>query len=191
MSGTTADAQQSGTQDAGAEASTSGEAPQESMPFETHLTERFRGRFQTITPPSYEMMMQEDIMNNCGVKSVMSGVMGGALGAAFGIFTASLDTGVSAYHTLTTPECPVSRPCRRVILPLNLYLALWGAPDSRQPGSMRGASLRSAWSCIRYTPAPPALLPTMQGIDGAPIDNSKPTRVLIREGLIHMRNKAA
>jgi len=42
--------------------------------------------------PSQEEMMQEDIMNNCAVKSVISGIMGGLLGVAFGIFTASMDT---------------------------------------------------------------------------------------------------
>ena len=60
----------------------------------TSLTRRFKGKIQPLSMPSYEQMMQEDVMNNCAVKSAIAGVMGGLLGVAFGIFTASLDTGV-------------------------------------------------------------------------------------------------
>ncbi len=56
---------------------------------------RFKGKFQPIEMPSPEMMYTQDMMDNCGVKSVIAGIMGCALGVAFGIFTASLDTGVS------------------------------------------------------------------------------------------------
>lgn len=63
---------------------------------ETNLTARYRGRFQPLSPPSYEQMMGEDALNNCAVKSIIAGAMGGALGVAFGIFSASMETVVGA-----------------------------------------------------------------------------------------------
>lgn len=36
-------------------------------------------------------MMQQDVMNNCFIKSAMSGAMGGLAGFAFGLFSASLE----------------------------------------------------------------------------------------------------
>ncbi len=82
--------------DGAAEPSTSGTAEEQQapMPFETALTARFRGKYKPLEPPTYEQMMSEDVMNNCFIKSVLAGAMGGALGVAFGLFTASLDTGV-------------------------------------------------------------------------------------------------
>jgi hypothetical protein len=70
---------------------------------QTALTRRFRGRFQPMQMPNYETIMQEDMMNNCGVKSVIAGVMGGLLGVAFGVFTASLDTQVQAHPSGASP----------------------------------------------------------------------------------------
>lgn len=64
------------------------------MPYvHTSLTERFQGKFQRLSFPTFEQMMAEDAMNNCGVRSAIAAAGGAALGAAFGIFTASLDTG--------------------------------------------------------------------------------------------------
>ena len=47
--------------------------------------------------PSPEQMAQEDAMNNCGVRTVLSGVMGAGLGVVFGIFMGTMDmAGVSS-----------------------------------------------------------------------------------------------
>lgn len=65
------------------------------MPYvHTYLTERFQGKFHRLEFPTFEQMMAEDAMNNCGVRSAVAAIGGAALGAAFGIFTASIDTGV-------------------------------------------------------------------------------------------------
>jgi hypothetical protein len=61
---------------------------------QTALTKRFQGRYQPLQMPTPEQIMGEDLMNNCLVKCLLSGAGGGVLGAAFGIFTASLDTSV-------------------------------------------------------------------------------------------------
>lgn len=48
-------------------------------------------KLNPITMPSMEQIMQEDAMNNCVVKTILSGVMGGIAGVAFGLFTASIE----------------------------------------------------------------------------------------------------
>lgn len=47
-------------------------------------------------------IVQEDFMNNCFIKSALSGAMGGLAGGAFGLFTASIENsgGVSGTHVL-------------------------------------------------------------------------------------------
>jgi import inner membrane translocase subunit TIM22 len=50
-------------------------------------------RLQPITP---EQIAQEDLMNNCAVKTIVSGVMGSVLGVAFGVFMGAMDSAVSA-----------------------------------------------------------------------------------------------
>ncbi len=49
-------------------------------------------RYKQVAMPTPEQIMQEDIMNNCGVRTVMSAVAGCVLGAAFGIFMGAMDT---------------------------------------------------------------------------------------------------
>lgn len=50
--------------------------------------------------PSPEQMAQEEAMNNCGVRTVLSGVMGAGLGVVFGIFMGTMDmAGVSSFFS--------------------------------------------------------------------------------------------
>lgn len=48
-------------------------------------------QYQRIEPPTMETMMQEEFMNNCATRTVLSGVMGLGLGVLFGIFMGSMD----------------------------------------------------------------------------------------------------
>lgn len=48
-------------------------------------------KFKTVTLPTADQILYQDVMDNCFVKSGVSGVMGGLFGAAFGLFSASLD----------------------------------------------------------------------------------------------------
>jgi hypothetical protein len=98
----------------------------------TSLTRRFKGKIQPLSMPSYEQMMQEDVMNNCAVKSAIAGVMGGLLGVAFGIFTASLDTGVRARALFV---------CRARAV---LALLLGPLPCARSPLTAPGRRRRAA-----------------------------------------------
>ena len=50
--------------------------------------------FRRIDLPSPEQMMQEDFMNNCATRTVVSGVMGMGLGVCFGIFFGTMDSAV-------------------------------------------------------------------------------------------------
>jgi hypothetical protein len=51
-------------------------------------------QYQRIDPPSMEAMMQEEFMNNCATRTVLSGVMGLGLGVLFGVFMGSMDGAV-------------------------------------------------------------------------------------------------
>ena len=51
-------------------------------------------QYQRIDPPSMETMMQEEFMNNCATRTVLSGVMGLGLGVLFGVFMGSMDGAV-------------------------------------------------------------------------------------------------
>ena len=58
--------------------------------------------YQQIQIPSPEQMMQEEFMNNCATRTVLSGVMGMGLGVLFGIVMGSMDSAV----TLKQPPLP-------------------------------------------------------------------------------------
>jgi hypothetical protein len=92
--GAAADSGSGGVLDAAAAAATDTGGGVDMPYVHTHLTERFRGKFQRLEFPTFEQMMAEDAMNNCGVRSVIACVGGAVLGVAFGIFMGSVDTGV-------------------------------------------------------------------------------------------------
>lgn len=56
-----------------------------------------------FTLPTPEQIAQEDMFNNCFVRSVMAGVMGGMLGVVFGLFSLGLDSTTSSMAAVETP----------------------------------------------------------------------------------------
>lgn len=56
--------------------------------------EKPRKVYKQLVLPSPEQIAQEDLMNNCGVRTVLSGVMGAGLGAVFGVFMVTMDAAV-------------------------------------------------------------------------------------------------
>lgn len=53
--------------------------------------------YQKLEPITPEMIAQEELMNNCAVKTIISGVMGSVLGVGFGVFMGAMDSAVSPY----------------------------------------------------------------------------------------------
>ncbi|DBB07737.1 TPA: hypothetical protein ACH3X3_009158 [Trebouxia sp. C0006] len=49
--------------------------------------------YRQMQMPTPEQIVQEDMMNNCGIRTVMSGVMGMGLGLVFGVVMGSMDAG--------------------------------------------------------------------------------------------------
>ncbi len=63
------------------------------------------GLYQRIDMPTPEIMAQEDFMNNCAVRTIMSGVMGSGLGVVFGVFMGTMDTShIDGSLTATTEK---------------------------------------------------------------------------------------
>lgn len=152
--------------------------PGDSNPMlQTSLTRRFRGRYQPLQMPSFETMMQEDMMNNCGVKSVIAGVMGGLLGVAFGVFTASLDTQVRARAGMHAAAAGTW--CRCVQGELRGSRMAWAPAGCAARRAIAAAHTRR---CARRRRA--------QGIDAAPLGETKPTRVVLRETWQLMKEKS-
>ena len=56
--------------------------------------EKPRKVYKQLVLPTPEQMQQEDLMNNCGVRTVLSGVMGAGLGLVFGVFMVTMDAAV-------------------------------------------------------------------------------------------------
>jgi hypothetical protein len=50
--------------------------------------------YRRVELPTAEQMTQDEFMNNCGTRTVLSAVMGSGLGVLFGIFMGTMDTSV-------------------------------------------------------------------------------------------------
>lgn len=51
-------------------------------------------KYNKVELPTPEQIAQEDFMNNCAVRTVLSGAMGSVLGVVFGIFMGTMDSSV-------------------------------------------------------------------------------------------------
>jgi hypothetical protein len=50
--------------------------------------------YRKVELPTAEQMAQDEFMNNCGTRTVLSAVMGSGLGVLFGIFMGTMETSV-------------------------------------------------------------------------------------------------
>lgn len=66
-------------------------------------------QYKQLAMPSPEQMVQEDVMNNCGVRTVLAAVMGAGLGAVFGIFMGTMDTAAIGEGVGPPPENQTTR----------------------------------------------------------------------------------
>jgi len=66
--------------------------------------------YKPIQIPTAEEQMQGDVMNNCAVKTVLSGVMGGFLGIAMGIFFGAFE---APDHTLTQKKVSIAETLKQ------------------------------------------------------------------------------
>lgn len=77
----------------------SADAPAQQLPDTPPQKPAVKGKpkkeYRQIQMPSAEQIVQEDMMNNCGIRTVMSGVMGMGLGVLFGVVMGTMDAGVS------------------------------------------------------------------------------------------------
>lgn len=63
-------------------------------------TQKPKKQYRQVQMPTAEQMVQEDMMNNCAVRTVMSGVLGSGLGLVFGVVMGSMDAGVGFWQWL-------------------------------------------------------------------------------------------
>lgn len=52
-------------------------------------------KYQQLQMPTADQIASEDFMNNCAVRTILSGVMGSGLGVLFGVFMGTMDSSVS------------------------------------------------------------------------------------------------
>ena len=67
------------------------------------LAERSLKQYSVVQLPTPEQIAQEDFMNNCGVRGVISVVMGGAMGAVMGIMFAGMEAPNMGAEAATIP----------------------------------------------------------------------------------------
>jgi len=66
--------------------------------------------YKPIQIPTAEEQMQGDVMNNCAVKTMLSGVMGGFLGIAMGIFFGAFE---APDHTMTQKKVSIAETLKQ------------------------------------------------------------------------------
>lgn len=73
--------------------------------------------YNRLEPPTPEHIASEDVMNNCVVRSIVSGVMGAGLGALFGVFMGTMDgASLGVDGRLATGEKQSAREIAREML---------------------------------------------------------------------------
>ena len=55
-------------------------------------------KYKQMQMPTAEQIASDDFMNNCAVRTGLSGVMGSGLGLLFGVFMGTMDSSVSGLH---------------------------------------------------------------------------------------------
>ncbi|GFR50859.1 hypothetical protein Agub_g13144 [Astrephomene gubernaculifera] len=77
-------------------ASTSDSVPSTPSP----PTEKKKKQWQQLAMPTHEELAAQEFMNNCLIKSALSGLMGGVAGLAFGLFTSSMENAHGGMDTM-------------------------------------------------------------------------------------------
>ena len=106
--------------------STSKPAPRPSWP----PPRRPKKTYSQLQLPSPEQMAQEEAMNNCGVRTALSGVMGAGLGVVFGIFMGTMDmagVGFCFFAVLSLSLSSLSLSLSLSSLSLSLSLSLFAS----------------------------------------------------------------
>lgn len=104
------------------------------------------GLYRRIDMPTPEIMAQEDFMNHCAVRTIMSGVMGSGLGVVFGIFMGTMDTShIDGSLTATTEK----KPFRQVLKEVGK--STWARSKSYGKGFGMMGALFSGSECIIET----------------------------------------
>ena len=62
-------------------------------------------QYKKLDPVTPDQLAQEELMNNCFVKTVISGVMGSGLGLVFGVFMGAMDSAVSSCCSFPALRC--------------------------------------------------------------------------------------
>ncbi|PNW88246.1 hypothetical protein CHLRE_01g021050v5 [Chlamydomonas reinhardtii] len=94
-----------------ATASTSSADP--SPPAPPPPVEKKKKKFDPIEMPTPEVLAAQEFMNNCFVKSAMSGAMGGVAGLAFGLFMSSFENAHGGMDSI--PDGTAQRSTRAVL----------------------------------------------------------------------------
>ncbi|KAI8112660.1 hypothetical protein M9434_003981 [Picochlorum sp. BPE23] len=105
------------------------------------------GMYQRLDMPTPESIAQEDFMNNCAVRTILSGVMGTGLGVVFGIFMGTMDTSHIDGTLSTTAE--TKKSFRQVMREVGK--STWSRSMSYAKGFGMMGALFSGSECIIET----------------------------------------